>query len=104
MSLELCIGRKANRKLMFCYAFPVRSSFAQLNMATLQKVTASRTCLPQQRLNGVEESSAKTYPLPIRVAHPSRPSIDFLDDRYFELLKRCGYEGRYLQHSPFGSH
>src|SRR5205823_3070093 len=41
--------------------------------------------------------------LPIRVAHPSRPQLDALDDEYFALLKRCEYEGLYLQDSPFDS-
>lgn len=41
--------------------------------------------------------------LPIRVAHPADPSLDSLHDGYFALLKRCGYEGLYLQDSPFDS-
>ena len=41
--------------------------------------------------------------MPIRVAHPSHPGLDYLDDAYFALLRRCGYEGLYLQDSPFDS-
>ena len=39
--------------------------------------------------------------LPIRIAHPSRPGLDHIDDVYFALLKRCGYTALYLDNSPF---
>ncbi len=39
--------------------------------------------------------------LPVRVAHPRAPGLDGFDDAYFDLLVRCGYEGLYLQDSPF---
>jgi hypothetical protein len=39
--------------------------------------------------------------LPIRVAHPPRPQLQHLDDAYFAFLAECGYEGLYLQDSPF---
>lgn len=48
-------------------------------------------------------SSFESRPLPIRVAHPARPQLDHLDDAYFEFLAACGYEGLYLQDSPFDS-
>jgi len=44
-----------------------------------------------------------SIPLPIRVAHPPRPQLEHLNDDYFALLKRCGYEALYLQDSPFDS-
>lgn len=40
-------------------------------------------------------------PLPIRMAHPSRSDLGFFTDDYFRFLKSCGYEGLYLQDSPF---
>lgn len=39
--------------------------------------------------------------LPVRIAHPSRPDLDFFTDEYFQFIKSCGYEGLYLQDSPF---
>ena len=42
-----------------------------------------------------------TFPLSIRIAHPSRSDLEFFTDEYFRFLKSCGYEGLYLQDSPF---
>ena len=44
---------------------------------------------------------SRNIPLPVRVAHPPRPQLEHLTDAYFEFLVRCGYEGLYLQDSPF---
>lgn len=40
-------------------------------------------------------------PLPIRIAHPSKPQLEYFDDDYFRFLVKCDYEGLYLQDSPF---
>ena len=42
-------------------------------------------------------------PLPIRIAHPPKPQLEFLDDAYFSHLVKCGCQGIYLQDSPFDS-
>jgi hypothetical protein len=42
-------------------------------------------------------------PLFFRIANPSRPELEFFTDDYFVFLKSCGYEGLYLQDSPFDS-
>src|ERR1035437_5422985 len=39
--------------------------------------------------------------LPIRIAHPTRPGLDHINDAYFELLKRCDYTALYIDNSPF---
>jgi hypothetical protein len=39
--------------------------------------------------------------LPIRIAHPAHAELEFFTDDYFEFLKQHGYEGFYLQDSPF---
>jgi hypothetical protein len=40
-------------------------------------------------------------PLPIRIAHPPRPQLEHLSDDYFRFIRSCGYQGLYLQDSPF---